>query len=1412
MRNLQSDMSLASLGVDALNKAFGSMSKTMSVAQINASGKTIKALMDFGSAGQDPAKAVEQVGVVVAALADRKKSLSDVITEAKKLGPEMEKALKGVKVKTKDEFKNLLTSGTLAEKGGVLGQFAAVNDTLISQLKAYFGVLRNEFADFGDQFLEPAKNAFQEVFFIIRRDLARASASIQQSLGFDTFTGGFVSAIDKVSNWMIKMLREYLPRAQGMFDRMGDWFFEFRRGWNLLLEKLRPLIDGAKVLYKAFDPIWEAIKRGADNLTLFRELLLKNQDDVQEFGQRIGDLIDSFSKFMMNLKKMFADMAPFINDLLAGIKSIFDILSKMLTFGAGQGLASALAPIFGFGILGKKMAGTKGMFMPQATAMNTQQMTVTANNVVVSGLVGPTGPASTAAALASGGSAAAVGGSPAAHGTSTAKTLASGGAANKVSGSPTASKLLASSPSGALHTPGQIGPSTSFGQAMQIGYNRPNAQPTYDRIEKYKAKYDARTAFLGPGLSSRTLASIAKYGDKAVSAAAGTTPYARALSMTPAERGGMSAETYAAGGVGSTVSYGQALKNSAARASAFARKAGMIGLDKTQLGIRRAAGMGSAAMSWARQPAWDPSLNEGKGGFVDLAKMRADSRNVMNQNIQERGGGRFVRGQEKFANFRRNLRFERNSTRVGAAAQRFSSSFGGRMGTSMGLGMLSQVAPEEMRGAMALGATVSQIDPMLGIGVAGLGGAMSARGGLKGGLSGAVGGAALGMKFGGAYGALAGAVIGGVFGVIKGTINKGKYEMEQAQQTARESIGRLYAGIATAAGTQFERNQKIVAAGGRVSGPGAFQRQAGLMGSARYRAASGILKMARTPKQADLYGKGGGQKTIEELFVETYKNQKDLGITISEAQYKQIMGKDSSGRDNRAYGFFKGLGLTGARDENTWWRDDYSNMNQMGQSQEFVDEINAYNRIQKQNDARIKQLGIISGKSGAELEILAKELGVNLYDPTVKFTDLVKKLGLAVIRTAEEMQQAVTDIFLAAGDIFRNRRESKEAAATINQSSRGLADQLNTGGLSGAERTSAVESYMETYFQQILAASGGDITTAYQATVASFGQEGKGAYAKGQVFEGLYGDINPAYQEGMGSIKKGIGKEYAGQLQAILQSKGLGVDLGQAERAIAGMSEDKLTTFMNLANRNQLFMGNEYTTEQAGEILKSLGLGGLALSQTPTEALDDMANAATEMSKNQAGLKTAIETFNKYTDDWFKKGFDDKPEWWSKEAMKEIMGSDTSTPRGDTTSSRLSQTMARHEAMNSQLTGKRSITSAYRTTALGSINSDHVMGRAYDLTGQNLGAYSRLVHENGGFAEFHGTLANRHLHVVPARGDTSSPMAPMGLSPMAKSSSGYGTTNYYNIEINGATQSPEAIANMVMAKIAEKERNGRERA
>jgi hypothetical protein len=69
-------------------------------------------------------------------------------------------------------------------------------------------------------------------------------------------------------------------------------------------------------------------------------------------------------------------------------------------------------------------------------------------------------------------------------------------------------------------------------------------------------------------------------------------------------------------------------------------------------------------------------------------------------------------------------------------------------------------------------------------------------------------------------------------------------------------------------------------------------------------------------------------------------------------------------------------------------------------------------------------------------------------------------------------------------------------------------------------------------------------------------------------------------------------------------------------------------------------------------------------------------------------------------------------------------------------------------------------------------------------------------------------MANRHLHVVPGPGigDTTS------VRPVSSVATGSGgTTNYYSIEINGGNASPEAIANMVMAKLKDQERSNRER-
>jgi hypothetical protein len=148
----------------------------------------------------------------------------------------------------------------------------------------------------------------------------------------------------------------------------------------------------------------------------------------------------------------------------------------------------------------------------------------------------------------------------------------------------------------------------------------------------------------------------------------------------------------------------------------------------------------------------------------------------------------------------------------------------------------------------------------------------------------------------------------------------------------------------------------------------------------------------------------------------------------------------------------------------------------------------------------------------------------------------------------------------------------------------------------------------------------------------------------------------------------------------------------------------------------------------------------------------------------------------------------------------------------DTTSSRLARTMMSHSQINSQLPGKRSITSAWRSTNLGSLNSDHITGNAYDLVGQNLVGYSALVNSSGGFAEFHGSGGDRHLHVVPGAAGT----APYGdaVSPMTSTgaSTGASYNSNYSIVVNASpNQDVSAIANEVMNRIDDKERQMMER-
>jgi hypothetical protein len=136
--------------------------------------------------------------------------------------------------------------------------------------------------------------------------------------------------------------------------------------------------------------------------------------------------------------------------------------------------------------------------------------------------------------------------------------------------------------------------------------------------------------------------------------------------------------------------------------------------------------------------------------------------------------------------------------------------------------------------------------------------------------------------------------------------------------------------------------------------------------------------------------------------------------------------------------------------------------------------------------------------------------------------------------------------------------------------------------------------------------------------------------------------------------------------------------------------------------------------------------------------------------------------------------------------------------------------MSKHNQLNGSIAGKRSVISSLRTDGLGSPNSDHATGNAYDLTGQNLGAYQQLTQDNGGFAEFHNA-GGRHLHVVPGAG------APVGDTPMpivapTTAPAMIGNSGTYNFNITaGPNASPEEIARAVETIINRKTRSRKER-
>jgi hypothetical protein len=1492
MRNLQADASLATLGVEALNKAYGTMSKSMNVAQINASTSTIRALMDFGSAGQDPAKGLEQVAVVIEMLSNKKKNISEVITEAKKLGPEMEEALKTANVKTKAEFEKLLMSGQLAKKGGVSGQFGEINNTLIGQLKSYFTRIRVEFADFGDQFLEPLKVAFEKIFDIIRRDLTRIEATIMQTVGTQGMIDGFVTATDKISNFMVKLMREYLPKTVGMFGRISEWMEDFKRGWNIVLDRLRPLITGARVLYNALSPIWQAIKDGLNQIFDFNDQLIGNEANFKEFGTNIAAIINVISGALANMRSIFETIAPFINDVMKGFGDVFKMVTSFLTGGAGKSFIMALAPLIAMQTLGSKLGATSGRMAPVlgsfSKAVTIQAQTATIVAAGMSGRVGAfsgggTGGGSrvmTPLGYVSGGDTIAA-----------QQGFASGGGGSFGSAN---AEAVAAAATGGLKAGADA--ATNYARAfaikdqkMQQEKNKGFSSGAADDKQKAAAAAEAakKTAVMGfrdlknmplSGLKGFLKASSdltkSKYGDdikerKDVARRqiadqnallngplAYLSPIRKMMEPITGGIGGTLAggtptnEQYmqATGGLGSKYETPEdrRARKEGLRTEREMRRELLQERRKSRLklagataegGIKKAYGAARGFGAYLKGPAFDPYGDGGKGAYVDVGAARNEifERRQNRMELQNTLMGRTAAR----IGYRRDMaRLNRGEgTKFGRAMSRVGTSGGARFGVGAGLGLASQYAPEEMRGAMAMGAMAGQFDPRLGIAVAGVGGAMTARGAGKGALAGAAGGAAVGAFFS-PLGAAIGAGLGAMVGGIMGAANKAKHEMKIAGEIGKAALMNFFGDLTGEISRQFSLNEEQIARGEQFA-PGTKGALQGMAGDAASKISNleneilgknvnandaarkaRQLELARVLNTGDLTG--SALQTAQAEFKNLKRGRTAINLTGSEAQAKV---RDIFSRQKEF-----GIKMSPKELEATTKSGDTAT--------KYLDSIiggdtglsGALTRIQGQNDARVTALGLQFGKTGPELESLARSIGEDLYDATISYDELVQKLSLSMVLTSQQMKNAATDLFIGGSNPFKTTREANEAQQRIDQSTRGLSDKLNSGKLGAGEKESEINAYMESSYADILALSGGDPIKAAAIFQESFGQgTAGGQFAKGEALEGLGVDFyqTTGFMDAVAKNRSDQTTLFGDKLIGLAGQQNKKLDSSEIKTQLANMStEERVAAFTKIRDTESL------KDQDLNEFLKILKFDTEKL--TPPEKIiteelsnklndvsSDVAEALRDGTEINSQLKTALEISTGLSKQFFT-SLTDAPQWWkdglvfdgTKLAPPE-KEQDTATPRGgafgDTTTSRLSQTMNRHSSLNSQVPGNRSITSAWRDTNLGSINSDHVTGRAYDLVGQNLGKYATIAREGGGFAEFHGNFSKRHLHVVPGAGATGDASTPSG-KMISGSGSGSTVNNYYNVEINGANMSPEAIANVVMQKLDSRNKAARERA
>ena len=1425
LRSLYKDSTLASFGVQGLSAAFAGVNKNSAFTP--ATKAALKALADFAQASGNPQESLAAAANFVGLMQKNKKFTSETLAAAKQISPEFEKAFKKGGYKDVQKFMDDLTSGKLATSAGVAGQADAVNKTLFAQFKSYLSAGLVELSDVGTRVLEPVKEAMFNIFNGLMRTFRRVSGDLV-GFGKGPFLQSLVDFTYRIEEFTVTLFRKFLPATEGFWKRVSRVFEGLKVYFYEVRDALDRLREGGSIVIKTFGkPLLEIFKQIGKSAAAIGELAKKNRANWEKFSDAITRFVQGFFDMSKGFRTAFDAALPIISLLIKFVGQLMSLIGSMMKMAGNLpgvlGTAGGALATMGFGYAafkGRRAArfqnnrnaaaaasGTVPMSLEEATysGMRFQNMTGPEQPGLspLSGAMGASGAMSgenitavqqleeqvkhidTIAKLK--GKAESKGGK--ALGAIKAATVnvygdvvnvsnRRGGRGGRGRGSQDLKTLerrglsaltpFASESTGQKNIYGRpIGPNSSREQLLKL---RTMGKDEYKRFESMR-RMQANYPNAGPSSSMLGGKNFRYATDRRMQQQGilGGMSYTSMGSRLRGIPGGIRDRYNSYGGAGGALRYAWDGTSSSSLGGGSGGLSGQMGGGSkfTGGGVRGMAGrffMGQSykpgeKMGFSKRTAQMLGMEEGgRSGGRFGEGYRAARANALES------GQKFSRGKGMRAGLK-------NSLSGGGMVASLAASAG--ISALQNKGIVS----EEAGGGMQLGASLAAINPMLGLAVgAGLT-ALSSKTKMGGMVSGAVSGAAIGGMIAGPAGAFFGTFIGAGLGVLAAKRNQKKM--------AKEGVKNI--------GNQF---------------------------------------MSQVASSA-LAGVNTGSTTGARMQVERFGAlSKSFSATTSKAQreevlkpYEDILGKNQ----------FDLMTGDNAGDAATQFKKTANNMKA------------ALTPAFNQFDDVMRSLMLSTGKTGDEIMALAMEKNVNLYDSTLKLSDITAKLGEGMTKTAKQFSDSLRDVQIASMGVFEQFKKSKD-----------MKDALQAAGETirgGDASTEAVADYLQ---KQADLLNYKNPDSPLSNIVFQLQDFGTGLNAgKGRIFQAggplagttldaettqLIGSMGDQQMKGvaqtaasqLGSMMTGAGFQFGNadlgrknleiQIETLMRKAAGGDEtaIGQVKKleedllrgtALQGKTGDQIAQYLSSTLGGSLKLGTEgqkgTTTFMGqsviGEVSGSYEQFGKALNEEATALRQGFLDAI------ESGFFAA-----KGTPDWW----NTTPSWWQAGLKVDKDGNlvpaeDTSTPRagrvGDTSVSKtLSRTMSRHNQFDSMLTGKRTVTSSWRDYNLGSPSSDHVTGKAYDLTGQNLGQYATMINAAGGFAEFHGAAGSRHLHVVPPAGptgDTSTAkvaMAANGNAPQVSAGDNI-TVNVYE------TKDPRATAQEVAKQLLSMQRNWKQR-